>query len=122
MRCFFWTKFELKCGVYMKNLLHKYIFFEIFFFYFQILAIFSYGLQRWFDNIYIMAGSKMYGLTKLYMAFLPVPILPILYSYFNYGPFHPSNNGLADLHVYGLTTLLASIVIDFSLFNYNYIL
>ena len=57
-----------------------------------------------------MTGSPVYGLTKIFLAFLPAAIVPIMYSYFKSGPIHRSDNGLAYLHVYGLIVLLCGLV------------
>ena len=86
------------------------VFFLIFFFKFQLVAILTYGIQKWFSNVYVMTGSPVYGLTKIFLAFLPAAIVPIMYSYFKSGPIHRSDNGLAYLHVYGLIVLLCGLV------------
>ena len=65
-----------------------------------------------------MTGSPVYGLTKIFLAFLPAAIVPIMYSYFKSGPIHRSDNGLAYLHVYGLIVLLCGLVNNANYFHF----
>ena len=75
--------------------------------------LYGYGLNPLSDNVYVMTGSGMLGLSKLWMsAFLPASILPIMVSYFHHSDFVSRGNIYADFHVRGLIFLLQLLVIN----------
>ena len=83
-------------------------------FYFQILTIlYGYGLNRLSDNVYIMTGSSMFGLSKVWLAaFLPGSMVPIMVSYFNHSNFYGEENLYANLHVHALILFITATVLN----------
>ena len=87
-------------------MIENYIFFQI------VTALFGYGLSLLSDNVYVMTGSSVSGLSQLWLAaFLPCSAIVIMVvSYFSYYSMFQMENLYANLHVHGLEILIASIV------------
>ena len=84
------------------------------YFSFQILTIlYGYGLNRLSDDVYIMTGSSLFGLSKVWLAaFLPGSMVPIMVSYFNHSNFYGEENLYANLHVHALIFFITATVLN----------
>lgn len=73
--------------------------------------LFGYGVNRLSDNVYLMTGSSLFGLSKVWMAAaLPASIFPIMVSYFNKNHEHAQLPG-EKFHIYSIVVFLISLVI-----------
>ena len=79
-------------------------------------VIFGYGLQALSDNVYIMSESSISGLSKVWLAaFLPGALFPIMVSYFTSDGLEQEANFYANLHLYGIITIIVLIPVIYAI-------